>query len=112
MPAAKNPEPIESWRPSALAQLDVPEDVWAEFLTHRKALKKPMTDYAQRLALRRLWRLKGQGQDPVAVIEQSIEMGWTGLFPAKGAQQGPSRRKESSRTAQALTALEDIANGR
>ena len=103
---------IEDWRPHALEQLGVTEDLWLEFIRHRALLKKPMTDHAQYLACRRLWLLRKQGNDPVSVVEQSIERGWLGLF---GVQEEVSRaagKGGKSRTRSALEELEDIANGR
>lgn len=53
---------------------------WAEFLAHRKTLKKPMTEYAQHLAIKVLEKFRAAGHDPKASIDQSILNGWQGLF--------------------------------
>jgi hypothetical protein len=100
---------IEDWRPHALAELAVPEELWLEFLRHRKLLKRPMTDHAQYLACRRLWRFRQQGADPVAVIEQSIEMGWQGLFLVHSDPPRSARAK--SRTREVLDEIEEITRG-
>lgn len=94
MTKGRKKKPISEWRPHALETLGVSEELWQEFLRHRRTIKKPMTDYAQYLALRRLWRLRREGNDPVAVVQQSIEQGWQGLFAvhAQGAVTRPRER--------------------
>jgi len=54
------------------------------FLEHRKKLKKPMTDYAIELMLKKLIKLSG-GDVRVSknILEQSIERGWAGIFEIK-----------------------------
>lgn len=61
----------------------VPPDLWAEFLEHRRAIKSPMTTAAKQRAFAALARMAGQGQDPAAILEQSIVNGWRGLFAVK-----------------------------
>ena len=58
----------------------LPSDSWEEWSLYRKA-KGGWTQKARALTLRTLSTLRDAGQDPQAVIEQSIERGWTGLFP-------------------------------
>lgn len=53
------------------------------FLKHRKALKSPMTDNALSLSLKKLDKLAKNDAEKIAIIEQSIERGWKGLFPLK-----------------------------
>jgi len=47
----------------------------------RKKIKHPMTDYAEELILRKLekWRVEN-GANVVAILEESIERGWAGVF--------------------------------
>ena len=45
----------------------------------RKSLKPSQIDFQ----LRKITRLKEQGQDICAVIEKSLDMGWQGLFPQR-----------------------------
>jgi hypothetical protein len=58
----------------------LPEPAWSEWVKFRG---KKFTAKARELSLRTLERLHDEGHDPTAVIEQSIERGWTGLFPLK-----------------------------
>lgn len=63
----------------------LPVDAWAAWLAYRRKGRAPYTPHAQRLSLGKLEKLRAQGEDPVAVLEQSIERGYPGLFPVKGA---------------------------
>lgn len=62
----------------------LPADVWDKWHRFRNG-RKGWTPEARELSLRTLAKLHAEGQDPRGVIEQSIERGWTGLFPVKGA---------------------------
>lgn len=55
---------------------------WGQFVEFRKR-KAPLTDRAAELAIAELSKLRDQGHDPVAVINQSILNGWRGLFALK-----------------------------
>ena len=61
--------PTESW------------EMWDRF--RKKKSAKAWTEDAKQLGLRKLAQLRDEGHDPTEVIEQSIERGWTGLFPVK-----------------------------
>jgi len=58
----------------------LPPAVWDDWHKFRNA-RKGWTPKARALSLAKLGRLYDDGNDPQAVIEQSIERGWTGLFP-------------------------------
>jgi len=69
----------------------LPPDAWAEWERYRRS-RKGWTPKAADLCLRTLSKLRDEGHDPRAVIEQAIERGWTGLFPLRGnelARAGP-----------------------
>lgn len=55
--------------------------MWDEFRKRKSG--KGWTDAARQLSLRTLAKLRDQGHNPQSVIEQSIERGYTGLFPLK-----------------------------
>ncbi|HRL22809.1 MAG TPA: helix-turn-helix domain-containing protein [Alcaligenes sp.] len=87
---------------SKLFGLDIPDwldpELWRMWHDFRKLKSgKAWIAAAQRLSLRTLTRLYEQGQSPAAVIEQSIERGWTGLFAVK-----------NTASAQALNAQESL----
>jgi uncharacterized protein YdaU (DUF1376 family) len=62
----------------------IPEVAWSDFVAMRKQMRKPMGEAAIKLAVKALEKLRGEGNEPQAVIEQSIMRGWTGLFPLRG----------------------------
>lgn len=59
------------------------EQLWKEFLEHRKSIKSPMSEIAQKKAFNALDKMHEQGQDIEQVINNSIVNGWKGLFPIK-----------------------------
>lgn len=67
--------PVEAW------------DGWLEM--RRNELKKPAGRRAQELAVKKLARLRDQGHDPEAVLDQSTMANWQGLFPVKPDRTGP-----------------------
>lgn len=75
----------------------MPADAWDRWHRYRKAKSgKGWTDDAARLSLRKLSQLRDEGNDPVAVIDQSIERTWAGLFPVKDDR---ARQQTAGRTA-------------
>lgn len=55
-----------------------------DFAKARKAMKKPLTDKARELTLAELEKLApGDEAMQVAIINQSIQRGWQGVFPLK-----------------------------
>lgn len=81
------------------ALIEIPEwlpvELWSDFKQARKKLRAPMTPRAEELALRKLAALRTDGNDPVKVIEQSLEYGWKGLFPL-GDRKHETHRKLSA----------------
>jgi uncharacterized protein YdaU (DUF1376 family) len=61
----------------------VPQEAWKAWLEVRKKKDSPNTPRALKLALGELERLKSQGFDPVAVLDQSTLKGWKSLWPVK-----------------------------
>lgn len=61
----------------------IPPDAWNAYVEMRKSSRKPLTEPGKRLAVRELERLKNAGQDPRAVLEQSVFRSWQGLFPIR-----------------------------
>lgn len=58
----------------------MPQPTWDDFLAMRKAIKKPITVQGLPLAINKLSSLRDAGNDPKAVLEQSILGNWQGLF--------------------------------
>lgn len=84
-------------------------ELWEEFRQHRIALKKRMTNQAERLALKTLSELQATGQDIKLVIEQSIMRGWAGLFSIN-ANDNPITSGDPGKKAELIKA-ELIAKG-
>lgn len=63
----------------------LPAEAWEAWCQHRLAKdRKGWTHAAAVRCVSMLERLRDEGDDPVAVIDQAIAGGWTGLFPLKG----------------------------
>lgn len=53
----------------------------------RKKMRNiPFTERAQRLTINELERLRAQGYDPAAVLDQSTQRGWRGVFAIHGQE--------------------------
>jgi hypothetical protein len=68
----------------------------------RKNLKKPQTDRAAKLVLRKLDALRFHGNDPEAVLDQSTEHCWQGIFELKNAPAKPQSSPTESLSDQIL----------
>lgn len=77
----------------------MPPETWSMWDSYRRRKSgKGWTDEARKLSLKTLGKLRADGNDPTAVVEQSIERSYTGLFPLKtDRQQGSSRMAEGDR---------------
>lgn len=75
----------------------IPAEAWAGYVEMRKeTLKKPLkTDRAIKLAISTLEKLRDQGQDVTAVLDQSTFKGWQGLFAVPVERRGLPRQVES-----------------
>ena len=76
--------------PPAPPQGELDACVREAFENYKKArlkLKKPMTEEAERLAVERLKSLSGDPKTQLAILNQSIERGWSGLFEIAPRQQ-------------------------
>lgn len=75
----------------------IPQEAWNGWVEMRKeVLKKPLkTDRAITLAINTLTRLRDEGNDPAAVLDQSTFQGWQGLFAVRVERRGLPRQVES-----------------
>jgi hypothetical protein len=58
----------------------LPKEAWKDWCDYRRSRKNSFTEKAKTLAIAALAKLKDDGDDPVQVINRSIQNGWTGLF--------------------------------
>jgi hypothetical protein len=70
----------------------VPLEAWGAFVEMRQRIKKPLTEYAKKLAIDELKNLVDQGQEAKAVINQSVLKSWQGFFAVKAAANGKVSR--------------------
>jgi phage replication O-like protein O len=56
---------------------------WKYWITYRKEIKKPVTESAAKLQLKKLSSIKEKGFNPIEIINKSIESNWIGLFEPK-----------------------------
>ena len=64
-----------------------------DYMECRKKLRKPMTDRAIELMLKKLSDLSaGDTYKAIKILEQSIENGWVGIFPLKEVEKKADRK--------------------
>ena len=61
----------------------IPKDSWQAFLDNRRHLRSPMSPRAAAMMIKQLEYFKASGQDPGAVLDQSVANGWKGVFELK-----------------------------
>jgi hypothetical protein len=79
----KRTKTTEEETPSWFSENAALQVAWAMWKQMRTKKGTPNTEHAMKLSLGKLGRLRAAGEDPVAVVDQSTERGWTGLFPVK-----------------------------
>ena len=80
---------------------------WQGWVADRKARKKPVTQEAAKLQLKQLADLREEGHQPSAVIANSIERGYQGLFPPRTQ----TRTKSNGATAHGNFSQQDYHAG-
>ena len=73
----------------------------------RVKIKKPMTDDAKKRMLARLVKLSGDREAQIAILHQSEDRCWAGVFELKDDGPAP-RRSEAAGTADKAEALRDL----
>lgn len=68
-----------------------------EFIKHRKCLRKPLTDYGLKRILTKLSNMAKTEEEQVAILNQSIENGWQGIFPIGGDRGRNNARRETAK---------------
>lgn len=78
---------------------EIPEwidrQIFESFIEMRKKLKKPLTDYAIYLAIKKLETFKDNGEDPNEILNRAILGSWQGLYSLKdrGGNHGITQRR-------------------
>ena len=86
------PTPLPDW---------LPTEEWQAFKDMRRRMKSTLTPKAEQLAIGQLEKLQAEGEDPKAVIEQSILRGWKSFYKLKGTEDANTGRNTSSHHAAA-----------
>jgi hypothetical protein len=66
----------------------IPQELWTAYLEVRKKKRAPSTPSALNLCIKSINKLHVKGNDRLAVIEQSVERGYTGFFELSGGNNG------------------------
>ena len=74
----------------------LPTEQWEAFVEMRQRIRAPLTERAKILAIGTLGKLVADGQDVKAVIEQSVERSWRGLFAVKTNGGGAGRNRAAT----------------
>lgn len=72
----------------------IDEGAWNGFMEMRRAIKKPMTERAISMLIHRLERLKENGHDVNACLDQSTFNNWQDVYPLKD-KDIPNMRRET-----------------
>jgi hypothetical protein len=67
----------------------IDKKVWADWENYRRAIKKKLTQASVNLQIK---LLEAHKKDYKAIIERSIQNGWTGLFPLDGNDKKPTAK--------------------
>lgn len=66
------------------------KELFGEYVSMRQKMRKPMTDYAKTLAVKKLSGLMDQGYDQDALINLATESNWLSFYPPKTAPNKPT----------------------
>jgi uncharacterized protein YdaU (DUF1376 family) len=77
----------------------LPEKEWNEYLKMRARIRRPATDFAIEILIRKLERFRKEGHDPTVVLRQSIENAWQGLFEPRQSGNKPAHRPRTTGSA-------------
>lgn len=108
-----NPSPKPKGARSRALATDValpawmPREPWEQLTEHRREIGKPLTPQATRSLIAKLGRMRDDGQDIAACIEQTIVNGWTGVFEINGR----GKRKRASAASGVFAPFEESTNG-
>ena len=84
-------------KPHSKARAEAPrtplDAALGDFAAARKAMKRPLTPKARELTLRELEKLApGDERRQIAILHQSIQRGWQGVFPLEEDKRGKGER--------------------
>ena len=80
------------------------KDTIRDFMKMRKLIKAPMTDTAIKLMINKLRNMTLNPDEQIAILNQSIENSWKGIFPLKDSESGRSRAADELNQSYAMMA--------
>lgn len=99
-------------QPIVIPKPDLPDWIdpaaWAGYVEMRKRKRAPMTARAQVLVIRELTKLRSQGHDPTAVLDQSTQRTWTDIYEIKTGDKNGNRLRKPTAHDAFLAAAEGI----
>ena len=75
-------------------------ELFANFIQHRKEIKKPLTPHARDLIIKKLSDFNSRGLDANKALENSIINGWQGVFEPRGYKNNYQKNSDLSNTAE------------
>jgi len=91
----------------------ISDEIWKSWFDFRKKISgKKFTAHAQKLSISKLEKLYAQGENLEAVVNQSIERGYSGLFPVKGENNGNSQHSKPTSESVTRELLAEISSGK
>lgn len=78
------------------------------FLQMRSFIKKPMTEYALKLMLKKLDELGNTDEAKIAILNQSITHNWQGIFPLKDGYTNQEKQPEKKYDQNGYESEEDL----
>jgi uncharacterized protein YdaU (DUF1376 family) len=79
----------------------IPEKAFNDFVELRRLKRQPLTRSGKEMQVKKLERLMNAGNDPEAVLNRSVENGWTGLFALDEGKHGTNRQNQPVRVSAA-----------
>ena len=84
-----------------------PQEVWTEFLAHRKAIKAPVPEASFQGFVSRFQKLRDQGWDPRRVVDTMLEKGWRWFRPEWLEKSHEGRQQQTPLSRQKATDIID-----
>jgi len=82
----------------------IPLPSWTAYVEMRKKIKAPLTAHAMELCVKKLEKMRADGMDAGAVLDQSVERSYRGLFSVKSDSQPYSGPGQGSNVAPFISA--------
>jgi len=86
----------------------LPLEEWGEFVKMRNRIKKPLTDYAIKLAINKLAKFREEGQPVAEILGNSIFSSYQGLFSLDGKKPKAFKTKAERNQAASKEALAEF----